>query len=96
MACNAKIDQIDMPIGGAHDIGGLQIAKNDRRWLLLVQVAQHDTQLDTNLQGFVQWKLAPLAVQIVLKRFALEETHHQVPAPVLLKVIKNAGQIGML
>ena len=45
VAGNAKIDQVQAVISGAHNIARLHIAKDDRR-LLIVQVMQHCTELN--------------------------------------------------
>ena len=44
MARDAEINQVDMVAGRDHDIGGLEIAKNNR-WLTRVQIIQDRAQL---------------------------------------------------
>ncbi len=52
MPRDAEVDEEQVPLGGAHDIGWLEIAEDDGR-LMVVQVAQHSTQLHADIQDFL-------------------------------------------
>ena len=53
----AKVDQIEMAPGSAHDVSRLDITKDDRR-LARVQVIKHGTKLDSYVQHGVQREAA--------------------------------------
>src|SRR5260370_26205405 len=55
VACNAKVHQVQVCSRGQHDIGPLHIAKNDRR-LVMVQVVEHGTQLNAEVEHLPEWK----------------------------------------
>jgi hypothetical protein len=75
VARNAEVDQIDMSIRCAHDIGWFEIAKDDRG-VLMMQIVQHTTQLRPNRYDFVQQKFPfLLASKIVFERFTLNKAH---------------------
>src|SRR5579885_1322938 len=52
---NAKVDQVDVPIPLYHHIGGLQIAEDDRR-LMLMQVVQNITELQRVVNDLRNWQ----------------------------------------
>jgi hypothetical protein len=47
-----KIDQVELSCGCAHDIGRLEITKNNRR-LPLVQVVKYRAELERHLKHFL-------------------------------------------
>src|SRR5579884_2583019 len=80
MTGNAEVDQVDMPIRGAHDVRRLEVAEDDRR-LLAVQVVQHGAELERDLNGLFDGQLlAGRAFKIVFQRLTLDISHDEVPA----------------
>src|SRR6267154_4827530 len=53
----AKVDQVEVASGRAHDVSRLDITKDDR-WLARVQEIQHGTKLDSYVQHVVQREAA--------------------------------------
>ena len=51
VASNAKVDQVEMAVRGAHDIGRFEVAE-DNRWLAAMQVVKHTTELNANSENF--------------------------------------------
>src|ERR1700730_1280903 len=96
MAGNAKVDQRKTSIGGAHDIGRLEIAKDNRRNARM-QVSQHRTELQTDSDHFIhrQWACIALRestlrlMQVPFQGLTLQEIHHQVPVLRVSKMIVN-------
>src|SRR5260370_37826025 len=62
---------------------------------MAVQVAQHSTQLHADIQDFLHWQLATRCREVLLQGVALNEVHHQVPAPTLRKMIIDAWEVAM-
>ncbi len=86
LACDAEVDQVQVSLGGAHDIGRLEVAEDDRR-LARVQVVQHVAQLECNTEHFIEWQGARFSrrgtgggiPQVLLQRLTFDEVHYQVP-----------------
>ena len=88
-----KSISFELPVGHDHDIGGLDVAKDDR-WVLGVQELQHFANLDAVLEGFFfVHRLAVQAVQLLFERFAGDELHHQIGTAALGEEIGHAGQV---
>src|SRR5579859_1000638 len=52
VARNTEVDQEEMPFGGAHNVGGLEVAKDDR-WLACMQIVQYFAELQPDAAYFV-------------------------------------------
>jgi hypothetical protein len=94
VASNAKIDQIHVVIGCAHDIQRLDIAE-DNWWLVVMEVVKHSTELDTNFQHHLNWEALDDFVLVVFQCIACDKVHYDVGATMLGKVVVNARQVGM-
>src|SRR6266700_2541492 len=57
---NAKIDQIEIVRRSEHNIGGLEVTK-DERWLTCMQIVKHRAQLDTDLEYLLKQGCPSLA-----------------------------------
>ncbi len=44
VACNAKVDQIDVPIRGQHDVGRFEVAEDDGR-LACMEIVKNGAEL---------------------------------------------------
>ncbi len=52
MTGNTEINQVDVFVRGQHDIGGLEITKDDG-WLACMQVVQYSAELDADANDFL-------------------------------------------
>src|SRR5579883_334683 len=95
MARNAKIDEIDLFSRSTHNIGGFEIAENDRR-LAMVQVIEDGAEFKANGKRFFERKaMIGLAKHVVFERFALNEVHNEIPVSTLAEVVIDMRQVGM-
>src|SRR5579863_2203743 len=87
---DAKIDQVDLARGGAHDVGRFEIAK-DYRWLLRVEIIQDGTELNPDIEDFAQERTFVGRFALVfLECFAHDKVHDQVPVSRALEMFIQA------
>ena len=55
MTSDAEINEIKLPVQSSHDVGGFQVAE-DNRWLTGMQIIKDDTELKTNVKNFLYGK----------------------------------------
>ena len=61
-----------------------------------MQVVNDRAQPDTNVKHFFHKKTPRRCfVQVLIERFTFDEIHHQVPMPILKKLIVNMGEAWM-
>ena len=89
---DAKINQVHVVVGGAHDIRRLEVAKDNGR-LVGMQVVEHRTQLDTDFKNHLNREELGVFAQVVFQGIARDKVHHHVGAPLLAKMIVNARQV---
>src|SRR6266487_5882124 len=96
VAGNAKVDQVESAIRRSHHIARFEIAENNGR-LARVQIVQRDTQLHTDVEGFIHREISasPLS-QVGLQGFTLNKVHHQVPASGIGKIVLDLREIGVV
>src|SRR5262249_3908354 len=91
-----KIDQIQIFIDSTHNIRWLEIAKDNRR-ILVMQITQYSTERYANLYNLTHRKPSTgNTAQVVSKRLPLDKTHYQIPVSILFKVIKYTRQARMV
>src|SRR5260370_13377064 len=96
VAGNAKVDEVESVSRRSCHIPSFEITENNRR-LVRVQVVQHGTQLNTDVEGFPHWEISTMRFsQIGLQGFPCNEVHHQVPASCLGKIVMDLGEIGVV
>ena len=94
MASDTEVNQEDMVAGCQHDVGGFEVAE-DNRWLARVQVVEHRAELYADIEYFLNWQLASHFVQVRFQGFALDVIHDEVPAAGVVKLFIDARQVGM-
>jgi len=90
---DAKVDQLECPVGLHHDVGRLQIAE-DHWWLLVVQVLQDVAELDQPAPNLCLWN-TPTPPLHRCQRLAVDVFHHQEKPPVFGERVIDRGQMGM-
>jgi hypothetical protein len=92
-AGDAKIDELECPIGLDHDVARLQVTE-DHRWLLLMQVFEHIAELH---QPAAHLELGDGTAPCLHGRQGLpfDEFHHQKEATILRESIVDDGQVRM-
>ncbi len=92
---NAKIDQVDMPVGRQHDIGRFEVAEDDGR-LAHMQVVEHAAKLDSDFQRFIDGQpVARQFFQVVFQCLAFDEVHDEVRTAHIGELLVDARQVGM-
>src|SRR5258708_24423930 len=95
MACDTKINQIEMPIGSPDDIIRFEVAKDDGR-LPRVQAVQHCTKLYAGIDNFLDRQISSLAfVQILFQCNTIDEVHDEIPASGFAEMIVNTRHVRM-
>ena len=99
-ARNTKVDEVEMAVGCAHDIGRFQVTEDDG-WFASVQIVENRTELDADVEDFMEGQslrfpyLTPYDIQILLQRFTLDEVYDEVPMLTISKVVVHAWEVGM-
>ena len=61
-----------------------------------MQIAKHGAQLHAGIERFLHGKVSTRRfLQVLFQRFALDEVHHEIPAPAIGKMVIDARQIGV-
>ena len=61
-----------------------------------MQVAKYGAQLHADIERFLHSKISTRRfLQVLFQRFALDEIHHEIPAPSIRKMIIDTRQIGV-
>src|SRR6266700_3786168 len=105
MASNAEINQVDVAVESNHDIGRLEVTKNNR-WLQPMQVTQHSAELCANVEHFLDRETTLTCerdteghshsmAQVLLQRLAFNEVHHEIPVPCIEKMIVYTREVWM-
>jgi hypothetical protein len=95
-ACDAKVDQIDPSFRGYHNVGGFEVAEDDRGMLPIMKIDQYITQLHSVVQDKIdgQW-MPPHTLYVFEQRLTLYELHHKVVAASFLKPIIDTREMSM-
>jgi len=96
---NAKIHHDGAAIRRQDDVGGLQVAKDNRR-LLAVEVGEYVTKLARVIERFIQWQRSAFAriaahFQASGERGPLDVIHDEVAGGLVGEVIKDTRDIRM-
>src|SRR5437762_1662245 len=83
-----------MVVGGQHDVGGFEVAE-DNRWLARVQVVEYRAELYADIEYFLNGQLASHFVEVRFQSFALNVIHDEVPAAGIVKLFINPRQVGV-
>jgi hypothetical protein len=89
----AKVDQDRPALRGHDDIGGLEVAQDDWR-LLVMQVGEHVTQLEPVPQDLTVGQ-SPEPAQARRQGLALDVIHHQETCVAMPEVIEHARDVRM-
>jgi hypothetical protein len=91
VAGDTKVDQVEVSLGGQHDVGGLQVAEDDSR-----QVLQHGAKLDADVERFAQEQAPAWRFSLVLfERLAFDDLACQCPSDKKIRCAIAAAEFAL-
>src|SRR5581483_4949786 len=92
---DTEVNQNHLPIRANHNIGRLEVTKNDRL-MPVMQIIEDIAELNRIIQGHQRLQRSPHSLHTLMQRLPLDKLHHEVGAPAFLKGVVHAGQVRML
>src|SRR5712692_2473217 len=91
MTSNAEVYQVDTTRFGQHNVGRLDIAKDDRG-ALRVQICQYVTQGYPDVKHLLRGEASTAGfLELIFQRLSRDVIHHDIPMIRISKVIVDAG-----